>query len=68
VHRDQIAEMTTTIVRCNLSEEQVLSLPEPHGTRVLHADLDRNRGKKPSFFARIGNMFGSKRDQDPDLI
>jgi hypothetical protein len=56
VDRDQISDITTTVVRCALTDEQVESLPSPSGTPVLEVDLDREEG--PSLTARLGRLFG----------
>ena len=56
VDRDQIAEITTTSVRCSLSNEEAASLPAPQGSLVLHPDTARDEG--PSLTARFGRLFG----------
>jgi len=56
VDRDQIAEITTTMVRCSLTDEEAASLPAPVGPPVVEADLAKDEG--PSLTARIGRMFG----------
>ncbi|HEV3187425.1 MAG TPA: hypothetical protein VGZ04_05175 [Acidimicrobiales bacterium] len=56
VDRDQITAMTTTTVRCALTDEQAASLPAPEGTLVLHPDTARDEG--PSLTARFGRLFG----------
>jgi hypothetical protein len=56
VDRDQIAEITTTIVRCSLTDEQAASLPAPVGPPVVEADVTRDEG--PSLTARLGRLFG----------
>ena len=38
VDRDQIADITTTLVRCSLTDEEAANLPAPKGTLVLHPD------------------------------
>jgi hypothetical protein len=55
VDRDQIAEITTTRVRCNLSDEQADSLPAPHGPPVLHLDAAYEEGS--SLNARFARLF-----------
>lgn len=55
VDRDQIAGITTTQVRCNLSDEQVNSLAPPHGQPVLHLDATYDEG--PSLNARFARLF-----------
>jgi hypothetical protein len=56
VDRDQVAEMTTTLVRCSLTDEEAAVLPAPKGTLVLHPDTARDEG--PSLTARFGRLFG----------
>ncbi len=48
--RDQIVEITTTLVRCALTKEQAASLPAPSGPAVL--DLAHDEGS--SRIARLG--------------
>jgi len=56
VDRDQITEITTTLIRCALTDEQAAALPAPEGTLVLHPDTARDEG--PSLTARYGRLFG----------
>jgi hypothetical protein len=56
VDRDQIAEITTTMVRSTLTDEDAASLPAPVGPPVVEADVTRDEG--PRLTARIGRMFG----------
>jgi hypothetical protein len=56
VDRDQITEITTTLIRCALTDEQAADLPAPEGTLVLHPDTARDEG--PSLTARYGRLFG----------
>ena len=56
VDRDQIADITTTVVRCTLSDDEVGSLPPPTGTPVLQVDPSPDEGR--SLSARYGRMFG----------
>ncbi len=56
VDRDQIKEITTTHIRCALTDEQAATLPAPHGTLVLHPDTVHDEG--PSLTARYGRLFG----------
>jgi hypothetical protein len=56
VDRDQITEITTTLVRCALSNNEAASLPAPKGPLVLHPDTAHDEG--PSLSARIGRLFG----------
>jgi hypothetical protein len=59
VDRDQITDITTTLVRCSLTDDQAAALPAPHGTLVLHPDLTHDEG--PSLTARLGRLFGRQR-------
>jgi hypothetical protein len=56
VDRDQITEITTTLVRCTLTDEEAANLPEPKGALVVHPDTARDEG--PSLTARFGRLFG----------
>jgi hypothetical protein len=56
VDRDQIAEITTTAVRCTISDDQIDTLPAPRGSLVLHPDTAHDEG--PSLTARWGRLFG----------
>ena len=56
VDRDQIADITSAVVRCALSEDQVASLPPPSGRPVLQVDPGHDVGR--SLSARYGRMFG----------
>ena len=44
VDRDQIADITTTLVRCSLTDEDAANLPAPKGALVLHPDTARDEG------------------------
>jgi hypothetical protein len=55
VDRDQITEITTTLVRCDLSDEQAASLPAPNGPPVLHLDVAYDEGS--SLNARFARLF-----------
>ena len=59
VDRDQITDITTTLVRCSLTDEEAASLPAPKGTLVLHPDTARDEG--PSLSARFGRLFGREK-------
>jgi hypothetical protein len=59
VDRDQIADITTTLVRCSLSDEEAANLPAPKGSLVLHPDTARDEG--PSLTARFGRLFGREK-------
>lgn len=56
VDRDQVTDMTTTLVRCALTDEEAASLPAPKGSLVLHPDTAHDEG--PSLSARFGRLFG----------
>jgi hypothetical protein len=56
VDRDQIAEITTTVVRCALSDEEATSLPPPTGPPVVEVDVVHDVGS--SLTARLGRLFG----------
>jgi hypothetical protein len=56
VDRDQIKEITTTLVRCDLTDAEAANLPEPKGALVLHPDTAHDEG--PSLTARFGRLFG----------
>ena len=56
VDRDQIAEITTTVVRCTLSDDEAASLPPPSGPPALEVDVAHDGGS--SLTARLGRLFG----------
>jgi hypothetical protein len=56
VDRDQVTEMTTTLVRCALTDDQAANLPAPKGSLVLHPDTAHDEG--PTLSARFGRLFG----------
>lgn len=56
VDRDQITEITTTVVRCSLTDDEVALLPPPTGPPVVELDLAHDEG--PSLSARLGRLFG----------
>jgi hypothetical protein len=56
VDRDQIEEITTTGVRCSVTDDEVETLPAPKGALVLHPDTAHDEG--PSLTARWGRLFG----------
>jgi hypothetical protein len=56
VDRDQIVDITTTLVRCSLTDDEVKSLPPPSGPPVLGVDVAHDEG--PSLTARFGRLFG----------
>jgi len=59
VDRDQIVDITTTLVRCSISDQEAAELPAPRGTLVLHPDTARDEG--PSLSARFGRLFGREK-------
>lgn len=59
VDRDQITDITTTLVRSSLTDEEAADLPAPRGTLVLHPDTARDEG--PSLTARLGRLFGREK-------
>jgi hypothetical protein len=56
VDRDQITEITKTMVRCSLTDEEAASLPPPVGPPVVEPDVARDEGR--SLTARLGRLFG----------
>ena len=56
VDRDQITDITTTVIRCALTDEQAEALPAPSGPPVEELDLARTEG--PSLTARLNRLFG----------
>jgi hypothetical protein len=56
VDREQITDITTTVVRCSLSDDEVAALPPPSGPPVLEVDIVREEGH--SLTARLGRHFG----------
>jgi hypothetical protein len=56
VDRDQVTDITTTVVHTTVTDEQVASLPAPSGPLVLHPDTAHDEG--PSLTARWGRLFG----------
>jgi hypothetical protein len=55
VNRDQITEITTSSVRCSLSDDQATALPAPDGPPVLHLDVEYDEGS--SLSARFARLF-----------
>lgn len=55
VDRNQITEITTSCVRCDLSDEQAAALPAPDGPPVLHFDAASEEGS--SLSARFARLF-----------
>jgi hypothetical protein len=56
VDRDQITDITTTAVRCALTDDEAASLPAPDGAPAVGLDLGHDEG--PSLTARLGRLFG----------
>jgi len=56
VDRDQITDITTTEVRCSITDDQIESLPQPKGDLVLHPDVAHDEGH--SLTAWYGRLFG----------
>ncbi len=56
VDRDQVDEITTSVIRCALSVTEAAALPAPGGPPVEEVDLARTEG--PSLTARLGRLFG----------
>jgi hypothetical protein len=56
VDRDQITEITTTVVRCALNDQEVATLPPPTGPPVVELDVAHDEGH--SLTARLGRLFG----------
>jgi hypothetical protein len=56
VDRDQVTEITATLVRCSLSDAEAEALPAPEGPPVVEIDVAHDEG--PSLTARLGRLFG----------
>ncbi len=56
VDRDQIQEITTTVIRCALTDDEAADLPPPSGPPVVELDLTAMEGS--SLSARLGRLFG----------
>ena len=56
VDRDQITEMTTTVVHCSLTDSETAALPAPDAPPSFEADVAHDEG--PSLTARLGRLFG----------
>jgi hypothetical protein len=61
VDRDQIDEITTRYITCNLDDAAVEALPPPSGSPVYHAHFGATSGVKGWFNKRFGR---GKWDQD----
>lgn len=55
VDRDQIGEITTAWVRCDLTDEQAARLPAPEGAPVYSVDALKDIGG--SLHDRLGRLF-----------
>jgi hypothetical protein len=55
VDRDQIEQITTTCVRCGLSDDEVSGLAAPDNAPVYGVDASADTG--PSLHDRFGRMF-----------
>ncbi len=64
VDRDQIADITTVLVRCSLTDQEAANLPAPKGTVVFHPDTVHAEG--PSLTARFGRLFGREKWMKPE--
>lgn len=64
VDRDQITEITTTVVSCGLTDSEAAALPAPDGTPSFKADVAQDEG--PSLTARLGRLFGRAHWKDTD--
>jgi hypothetical protein len=58
VDRDQITDITTTVVRCALTDEEVAALPAPQKTEAVRPDFGPDEGH--SLNAWYGRHFGRK--------
>lgn len=56
VNRDQVSEITTEYIKCNLDDAAAASLPEPSGNTVFDADAEYGEGK--SFRDWVHRSFG----------
>jgi hypothetical protein len=56
VDRDQISEITTEYIKCDLDDQQTTRLPEPSGTPVFHANAEYGEGR--TFREWVHRTFG----------
>jgi len=56
VDREQVTDITTTVVRTSLTDEEADALPAPEGPPVVEVDLAKEEGR--SLTARLGRLFG----------
>jgi hypothetical protein len=59
VDRDQILEITRSVVHCQLTDDEAAALPAPQGTPTFHVNPFQDVGS--SLHARFGRMFGRER-------
>lgn len=64
VDRDQIADITTTVVRCALTDAEVTALPAPQKTEAVRPDFGPDEGH--SLNAWYGRHFGRQHWQNLD--
>ncbi len=64
VDRDQITDITTTLVRTTIEDTATASLPPPKGTLVIEPDIARDEGT--SLRARIARFFGRSHYKNVD--
>jgi hypothetical protein len=64
VDRDQIAQITTAYIRCDLDDEAVAALPEPSGSATFQADMKyASGGRFRNWMRRTFGRGGWKADQ-----
>jgi hypothetical protein len=56
VDRDQIVDITTTVVRCAITDEEAAALPAPQRTEAVRPDFGPDEGH--SLTAWYGRTFG----------
>ena len=64
VDRDQISEITSTVVHCSLTDSEAAALPAPDAPPSVVADVAQDEG--PSLTARLGRLFGRPHWKDID--
>jgi hypothetical protein len=64
VDRDQVAEITTRCVRCDLDDAAARALPQPDGPPIYRVDALQYSG--PSLHDRLGRLFRRPRWIDGD--
>lgn len=55
IERDQITEITRSVVRTSVTDEEAADLPKPDGTPVYTVDAFQDVG--PSLSAHLGRLF-----------